>query len=641
MEKNFAEIIPLRRLVRSLGVFDYQVPDFLQKSIKQGQLVQISFQKTDFLGVVVKIKENSSIPQKRLKAITKIVQKEPVITPQQFKLLDWMAGYYFLAPGGILKSMIPDFPKKPATPRKQPQTQKISLKISKRIIPILTKEVNEFLKGNLSTHLLSYPQKSYLFAFYWGVIKKTVNQDKTVLILVPDFQELNRIYSLIATKIPRSQVALIHSNLTSREYFHEWQNVLKNKAKIIVGTRIGCFLPFSKLDVIIVHLEEDENHKQADQNPRFHVREVAKQLSRYYNARLLHTSQTPSFEIFQKKEKSSIQSIALPPSSINRVSLVSLEEELKKKNYSSISDDLQNLISETLKQNKSVFLFLNRRGMARSYLCQDCNWIARCPECELPFTIHEKNYLVCHHCGKKTPMVLKCPRCKGSNLKTMGKGTQRVERELKGLFPNIPIYRIDKDSPQKGKFSGIIIGTEYALRHISFPNFGAMGIISADNYLHLPDFRAEEKTYQLIIRIINFTPQSVPVIIQTFSPENKSIQAAAKQEFNNFAKEELKLREKFHWPPYWQLVKLIYQHQNINTAQHEARKLVNLFKKNLKKQDVIEVLGPSPSHLPRIRGRYRWLVILKTKGGHVRNLKNLVNLVPEDWIIDVDPITLF
>jgi len=277
--------------------------------------------------------------------------------------------------------------------------------------------------------------------------------------------------------------------------------------------------------------------------------------------------------------------------------------------------------------------------MATSYLCQDCHWIARCPECLLLFATYEKNYFFCQHCKKQEPLVLKCPQCQGSNLKSAGKGIQAVEKELSTLFPQTTVHRVDQGVPIKEHYTGIVIGTEFALRNLKLSNIGAIGIVSADNLLYLPDFRSEERTYQLINRVIHFTPTPAPTIIQTFTPENKCMQAVAKQDFKRFAKEELKMRAALHWPPVWHLVRLIYQQKEAKIAEKEVNQTYQVLTQALKSR-AIELSEPFTAHIPRRRGKYQWQLVLKIQPNHPLELKKIIQLIPDDWIVDVDPLTL-
>lgn len=636
MANKYAEIIPLRRLVRNLSVFDYGVPEKLLKNIKRGQIVKIDFQRASFLGIVAKLKNRSDIPDKRVKDLLEIVQENPVVTPNQFQLAEWMSNYYFIAQSTVLKSMVPSIPKKTPDLEQKPLVSKLNIKFPQKTVSWLTSEVKKYFSSSGKVHSLISAQKTVLYAFYSGILKKNVSSKKVTLIIVPDQIEFNNIFSLLNS----NEVAYLNSDLSSGEYFQQWEKVYKNKARIIIGTRLAVFLPFARLNQIIVHLEEDENQKNADQNPRFHVREITKQLAHNYQSKLLWASQTPSLEIYQEITEGKIESIDPPPPSPENVSLISMEEERRKGNYSSISEDLRRLTTKTINSGKNVFMFLNRRGLASCYICQDCSWIARCENCSLPFAVYEHNYFVCQHCNRKEPVILNCPNCRGNNLKVIGKGIQTVERELKKLFPKTEINRIDKGTPLKKNYSGIVIGTEFALRNLHLSNIGAIGIISPDNLLYLPDFRSEEKTYQLINRIIHFSPNSVPAIIQTLAPENKAIQSVLLRNFDRFAKEELETRTVTHWPPTWNLIKLIYQHKDANITERELKKVSQILHSRISKSDKIEISEPIPSHITFKYGRYRWFMIIKTKDDHPPKLKELIKLVPEDWIIDINPVTI-
>jgi primosomal protein N' (replication factor Y) len=297
-------------------------------------------------------------------------------------------------------------------------------------------------------------------------------------------------------------------------------------------------------------------------------------------------------------------------------------------------------IEYNLKRVKKIFLFLNRKGFNTLATCKDCGYIAKCPTCNLPLTLHSNKKLTCHHCDHQNDLFLVCPKCKSTNIKLTGTGTEKIIQEIKKIYPLVKILKIDQETPcnnQNLDEFDIIIGTQYAFDYIDWQKINLIGVINADTLLHIPDFRSSEKTFNLLMKLIYFlSNEDNKIIIQTFSANNYIFKNIKKMDYKNFYINEILERKGFHYPPFSKLIKLIYQNIEFNTGQKEIEniynQLISLGNKN------IQINPPFLVHTQQVRGRWRWQIIIKVldKNTDLTFLKKL----PENIIIDVDPQNL-
>jgi len=328
---------------------------------------------------------------------------------------------------------------------------------------------------------------------------------------------------------------------------------------------------------------------------------------------------------------------------------VDMRDEIKKQNYSPFSELLQEAIKETLEKKQQIFLFINRRGTASSVLCRDCGFVFKCPNCKLPLSYHGASELRCHNCAYKNPLPLFCPQCHGPEIKFSGAGTEKIEKEIKKLNPIAKILRLDIETEEAIKAehksytaeADIIIGTQYALKFIDWEKIELAGIVSADTLLYLPDFRSGEKTYQLFSEIIfELGSKEKEIIIQTRKPDNLALQALGRNNPELFYNQEIEERKIFHYPPFGKIVKLLYQHGNEKKCIYESNRVWQELNKKIMVDKNIEMSLPAPIHNLKVRGRFRYQIILKVPLELGDKLGDLLNIVPDDWIIDINPESL-
>jgi len=630
-----AEIIPAIRLPRNLAVFSYNVPEDLEQDIKIGQIVEINFRNKNVSGLIIKMKKNNK-HNKKLKNINKILHNSSLITKNQVNLIYKIAKYYAASPAVVTKSFLPDIPKKNINKIK-------NFKINKK---------NKYTKKLFWWTNLNERNKKYL-----KIIKK--NKNKQILILVPEIEMIGKLIKNLKLNNNKN-IFKTHSRLTSKiDYFKNYLDILFGKPKIIIGTKISIILPFTNLGAIIINDEHNWNHKQSDINPRFDSRKVAEWICQQEKAQLILSTPAPSLEAYnqfhtdfsqglhtgfppdgragsQGQEKTSSKE-GLETSSKeglkNNIKIINLKQEQDKGNYSVLSDNLLSNIETAMRDKEQVFLLHNRKGMAGFMYCDDCKYIFKCPECDVLLVYYNQTKKIhCHHCGIKVDIPPLCPKCAGPNIKFKSKGIEDVAIKIKKLFPDKNIISISKENNILNNKANIIIGTEFALVKIDFSKINLIAFINFDQLLNIPDFRTTEKAYQKVFELITKN-NNINLLMQTYHEDNIILKSLKQNNPEIFYKQELEMRKLFNYPPFIKLVKIIFQDKSNSRAFYLSDLLVKKIK-DLKLN--LEILGPLSAYPRKVRGKFRYNIIIKIKNNKL-NLNKLYNIIPQDFIIDVDP----
>lgn len=522
----------------------------------------------------------------------------------------------------------------------------------------LTQEQDVALKALLNA---DRKQRSFLLhgitgsgktEIYLQMIKKQLEQGHQCLLLVPEIALTTELIQYFTEHFP-DEISIIHSQLSDGERLQNWHRIHQGETKLILGSRSALFTPWQSLGLIIIDEEHEWTYKQ-DSTPRYHARRVAQQITQILDPKplLLLGSATPSLEsLTEIPEEQHLKLLKratnkpLPP-----VHIVDLRDEFKKKNFSMFSETLQEAIGERLKQGEQSILFLNKRGASSSLTCRDCGYTAMCTDCSVAMTYHrqllefEGGGLICHYCGLYEELLTACPDCHSSAIRHIGSGTQKAEEQLQQLFPKARILRADKDTTS-GKYdfetiyhqvrdgkADILIGTQMIAKGLDLPNVTLTGIIIADIGLHIPDFRASERVFQLLMQVAGRSGRHKPgeVIIQTYQPYHPAIQAIRNYDFEGFSKHELMTRKDLQYAPYTKSIKLIYAHENARIAADEAQKLYV----KLESQDSNLIIDMAPHYIPRLHGKYVWNILIR--GEEPRKIL-ASTAIPKDWKIDVDP----
>jgi len=494
---------------------------------------------------------------------------------------------------------------------------------------------------------------------YLQVLAEAVKLGKRGIVLVPEIALTPQTIERFASRFPH-KVAVLHSKLSLGEQFDEWQRIRNGEFDVVIGSRSAIFAPQPDLGLIVIDEEHEWTYKQPD-TPRYHARDVAIKLAELTGALVILGSATPDVETFYHAQKGDYHLLQLPErvtpgdGSLPLVEVVDLRDELKAGNRSIFSRSLSEAIAKAVVNRQQVILFLNRRGGATFVQCRNCGLVLRCRRCEVTLTHHlAEDVLVCHQCNYTMPVPQICPRCLSRRIKFLGIGTQKLEQEASFTFPQANLLRWDRDVTKRryshdkilSKFraheADILIGTQMIAKGLDLPLVTLVGVVSADTGLNLPDFRAGERTFQLLSQVAGRAGRGIlggQVIIQTYSPEHYAIQAAAKHDYALFYDKEIDYRRRLHNPPFTRLVSLVYTHTNDALCQREAERMKRLLIEEIDSQGIadLSVIGPAPAFIHRLRGRFRWQLILR--GSELSAFLSQIP-IPQGWAVDIDPVGL-
>jgi primosomal protein N' (replication factor Y) (superfamily II helicase) len=483
---------------------------------------------------------------------------------------------------------------------------------------------------------------------YLQCIQRVVDQGRQAVVLVPEIALTPQMVERFKGRFG-SGVAVMHSRLSVGERYDEWRKIREGKAAVAVGARSAVFAPFANLGLIIMDEEHEGSYKQ-EENPKYHARDVAVRRAEQGGAAVILGSATPSLESYHaSRAQSDIHFspvlLEMPSRALGnelpKVHVVDMRDELKEGNRSMFSRRLHAALESRLERGEQTVLLLNRRGFSTFVMCRSCGYVAGCPECDISLTFHARSdNLRCHYCGHAEPSPKVCPECGSEHIRFFGTGTQRVEEELGKLFPGIRVIRMDVDTTtEKGshekllnqfrdKKADVLLGTQMVAKGLDFPDVTLVGVITADSALNLPDFRAAEKTFQLLTQVAGRAGRhQLPgeVVVQSYTPEHYSIIHASGHDYSSFVREELKHRKDLHYPPYCRLILVTLSHEQLplllrlaeNYAlnlQGKARQLRWYGSLDKLSTDALDLLGPVASPLPRLKGRYRFQCIIKWRG---------------------------
>ncbi|MDD5126697.1 MAG: primosomal protein N' [Dehalococcoidales bacterium] len=495
---------------------------------------------------------------------------------------------------------------------------------------------------------------------YLQALADVVKQGKRGIVLVPEIALTPQTIEHFAARFAH-RVAVLHSRLSLGEQFDEWYRIKHGEFDVVIGSRSAIFAPQPNLGIIIIDEEHEWTYKQTEPAPRYHARDTAVKLAGLTGATVVLGSATPDIGSYYRAQQGEYYLLRLPERIVGggtaplpEVEIIDMKAELTSGNRSIFSRALTDAAAKALAGGEQVIFFLNRRGTATFIRCGKCGLVLRCKRCEATLTYHaHESRLICHRCNYQTPVPQSCPRCFSRRLKFLGVGTQKLEEETAAAFPQGRRLRWDsdvttgKDAHEKilHKFraheADILIGTQMIAKGLDLPSVTLVGVVSADTALHLPDFRAGERTFQLLSQVAGRAgrgPAGGKVIIQTFFPEHYAIQAAAKHDYAAFYEKELEYRRQLSDPPFRQLALLTCSHTNNTLCQREAERMLNylIAERDARGIAGLNLLGPAPAFFPRRRGRYRWQIILR--GSELSPFLAKVDL-PQNWTVDIDPVS--
>lgn len=465
---------------------------------------------------------------------------------------------------------------------------------------------------------------------YLQLIDKVIKEDKSAIVLVPEISLTPQMLDRFISRFGKEKIAVLHSKLSIGERHDEWERIKENKAKIVIGARSAIFAPVKDLGIIIIDEEHDSSYK-SEASPKYNVKEVAKKIAKEEKIPLLLGSATPDLITFYNaKYEKKIILLELTKrannSNLPKVEIVDLKHELANGNRSMLSRNLYEAIEKNLKDKLQTILFLNRRGYSTFIMCRNCGYTVKCKNCNISMTYHSyENKLKCHYCGYEEKLIKTCPECGSDKIRYFGTGTQKLEQEIHKQFPNAKTIRMDIDTVTKknsheeilNKFKNddidILIGTQMVVKGHHFPKVTLVGVIAADSSLNIDDYRATERTFQILTQVAGRAGrENLPgkVIIQSYNPDNFSIQDAQKQNYEKFYETEIALRKQLKYPPFCDIIVIGFT----GTIKKEIEKVSNFTYElaiNKLNKDEFKIFKPMPSPIDKIQNKFRWRIIIK------------------------------
>ncbi len=513
---------------------------------------------------------------------------------------------------------------------------------------------------------------------YLRAIGMALRTGKQAIVLVPEISLTPQAVHRFASRFP-GRVALIHSQLSPGQQFDEWRRIREGHADIVVGSRSAVFAPLPRLGLIVVDEEHEWAYKQQDHTPRYHARDVALRRAELTGSVVILGSATPDLATYYHAQQGDYKLLSLPTRVGRRrarngsdlitelpmppVQIVDQRAELRAGNHSLFSRALQSALDSTLARNEQAILYLNRRGSNSFILCRECGHVPMCRRCDVPLVYHaDVHGMLCHRCNAHSLTPRECPGCGSSQIKGFGTGTQKVVDEVAALFPRARVLRWDRDTASRqGGHSGImemfthgdadvLVGTQMIAKGLDIARVTLVGVISADTGLFMPDFRAPERSLQLLMQVAGRAGRRTEtshsrVIVQTFNPDHYAIQAAAAHDYKGFYTGEIRFRAEHGYPPYGQLARLVHTSTNSERCEQEANvvarhlrhKAEQLANRSGQEWPDIDILGPAPCFVHKVRGRYRWQILIRAND--VNPL--LQGFYPgPGWSLDVDPMSV-
>ena len=506
--------------------------------------------------------------------------------------------------------------------------------------------LNKIKESNKEVILLNGVTGSGKTEIYIHLINECINQGKEAIMLVPEISLTPQIIQRFRNHFS-NKIAIFHSGLSDGEKYDEYRRIKNKEASIVVGARSAIFVPFTNIGIIIIDEEHSSSYKQ-DHNPRYNAIDVAIKRGKYHNAKVVLGSATPRIETYARSKKGYYELVKLEKRANNahlpNVKIIDMKDEIKSGN-TLFSRELISNIQEKLENNEQIMLLLNKRGYSSYLMCKNCGEVIKCPNCDITLTYHKTSDMNrCHYCGYAENKKEFCPKCKTGTLQSFGTGTEKVEEEIKKIFKSARVIRMDIDTTTKknshkkiiNSFMNheydILVGTQMIAKGLDFPLVTLVGVINADTILNLPDFRSLEKTYELISQVSGRAGRSDKegiVIVQTFNPDNYSIMHAKNHDYDGFYNDEIKIRKKLKYPPYYFVSVIKIGGKDFNETYKEAKKIGDYIRN--KKDENMIVLGPSIGSMSKVNNIYYFEIIIKYRNkDFTRNMLNDVYLLEEN-----------
>lgn len=636
--------------------FLYSVPEKLESTPLFGKRVVVPIASSERNAFVVE-DDAANSENIKTKEIKRVVDKEPIFTSELLEVARWMRSMYLTSVGISLSQMVPKAKRESKEeriedPEPYERIEKLTYYQERALEKLREKE-----DGIYYIYGVTGSGKSEV---YLRRAEEVIKSGKQVLYLVPEISLTEQLKSDVLCRF-KNRVAILHSSLTPSCRLQDWHKINKGEIDLVIGTRSAVFAPFKSLGLIILDEEQDSSYKSGSA-PRYHTRQVAQHRAKTNKAQFIMGSATPSMESWKLMKTQALTSIVMPErigsGKLPEMSVVNMKRE-----EGIISGTLEKAIREALDEKKGVILFLNRRGYTYSYVCSNCGEPLQCPHCSVSLTYHKKeNKLICHTCGYVTSPLKFCPKCSSRDFAPRGRGTESAEEEVRRLFPLANVERLDRDSAgiknentnkilkrfKEGKID-ILLGTQIIAKGLNFPSVSLVGILDADSSLYVPDFRASERTFDLLEQVSGRAGRFRPdgrVIIQTLDPLSPAIALSLRHDVSLFYERELQNRRETMFPPYTRLINLTLRGRDQNKTENEANRLENIAVKLSENYSDVEIFSASPCIIEKKANQYRYHVLLRSD--NISQLLNFTHHLLSEYKkssavyleVDVDPLDL-
>ena len=663
--RPFAQVAVEARVGSQTGLFDYAIPEALTGLIEVGHRVRVPFGKRIVTGFVYALDQGPSVLE--LKPIEALLDAEPLLPSPLVELAGFVAAHYLVPLDEVIRAIVPPrvraVVKRVVKRRRQSRILRQAATVS---VPgaIVLEPAQEAARERIAIALARQESEVFLLhgvtasgktEVYLALLAQVLAGGGQGLVLVPEIALTPQAVGRFAARFP-GRLAVLHSGLTEAERAAEWWRIRRGEADIVIGPRAAVFAPLARLRLIVIDEEESSAFKQ-DRIPRYHAPTVARWLAQRSQAVLVLGSATPSVATYAAALAGSEHLLELPYRAQGRplppVTIVDMRAEIAAQQFSPLSRELQAALGGSLERREQSILFLNRRGLATFVLCRDCGQARECPHCSVALVYHASlGRLQCHYCGSTEPLPRRCPACGSRYIKSFGVGTERIEQEVRTLFPGARVLRLDRDvmktpdaadlvfDQMRSGAADVLVGTQLVAKGLDLPNVTTVGVVNADTSLHFPDYRSSERTFSLLTQVAGRAGRgsaASQVFIQTYTPDHPAVRHARYHDYRGFFREERAIRSQYRFPPYAELIVATYGHRDEARAEREAKAAAEHLSATIALLNLgdIEVLGPSPAFVYRLKDEFRFEVTLKGT-----DLHRVADGLPRGrgWSLDVDPM---
>src|SRR3984893_9788312 len=663
--RPIAQVAVEARVGSQTGLFDYAVPEALTGLIEVGHRVRVPFGKRTVTGFVYALDQGPTLLT--LKPIEALLDAEPVLPSPLVELAGFVAAHYLVPLDEVIRAIVP--PRVRAVVRrtvKRRRQSRILRQAAAVSAPgaIVLELAQEAARARIAIALRR--QDSHVFLLngvtgsgktevYLALLDQVLAGGGQGLVLVPEIALTPQTVGRFAARFP-GRLAVLHSALTEAERAGEWWRIRRGEADIVIGPRAAVFAPLPRLRLIVIDEEESSAFKQ-ERIPRYHAPTVARWLAARNRSVLVLGSATPSVATYFGAVAGRDRLLELPHRAQGRplppVTVIDMRKELQAEQFGPLSRPLRDAIGEALARREQSIFFLNRRGLATFVLCRDCGQARECPHCSVALVYHASlGRLQCHYCGSTEPLPRRCPACGSRYIKSFGVGTERIEQEVRTLFPQARVLRLDRDvmktpdaadlvfDQMRSGVADVLVGTQLVAKGLDLPKVTTVGVVNADTSLHFPDYRSSERTFSLLTQVAGRAGRgsaASQVFIQTYTPDHPAIRHARYHDYRGFFREERAIRAQYRFPPYGELIVATYGHRDEARAEREAKAAAEHLSATIALLDVgdIDVLGPSPAFVYRLKDEFRFERTIKGS-----DLHRVADGLPRGrgWSLDVDPM---